>query len=187
MKIYLAGPITGLNFDGATSWRDHVTEQLHPYGIECLSPLRSKVYLSEEENIGDSYEHIPLSSQKGITTRDRWDVERCDIMLANLAGAHDRVSIGTMIEFGWADAYRKPVIFVLDQMGQGVNPHDHSMAREIAGFIVPTMEKGVELCKAMLLPYNSRKESDDLIYRTTIRHEWFGTMTLTSPDNDSQR
>ena len=40
-------------------------------------------------------------------------MQRCDVVLMYLIGAK-KVSIGTMIEAGWADAYRKPVVLVLE-------------------------------------------------------------------------
>ena len=39
---------------------------------------------------------------KGIVTRDRWDVAKADVVLMNLVGA-TQVSIGTMVELGWAE------------------------------------------------------------------------------------
>jgi nucleoside 2-deoxyribosyltransferase len=70
----------------------------------------------------------------------------CDIMLANLLGAK-KVSIGTIGEFFWADAYRKPVIAVMEKEG---NPHEHAMIRELTGFRVETLEEGLAVAGAVL-------------------------------------
>ena len=92
MKVYLAGPITGLTWKDATEWRDTVRCVLQPFGISCYSPLRAKNYLShlDENNggIADSYpkELSPLSTGRGITTRDRWDATRCDVLFVNFLG-----------------------------------------------------------------------------------------------------
>ncbi len=144
--VYLAGPIKGLSYAGATDWRTHAAGLLHIGGIVALSPMRHKAYLRPEQDIADAYPLSPLSSQRGITTRDRFDVLRCDVVLANLLGA-EAVSIGTMIELGWADAARKPVVLVMEPEG---NPHDHAMVRELAGFRVPTLNDGLEIVTALV-------------------------------------
>jgi hypothetical protein len=43
--VYLAGPITGLTYEGATEWRNVAAEKLDSDKIETLSPLRGKNYL----------------------------------------------------------------------------------------------------------------------------------------------
>ena len=43
--VYLAGPITGLTFDGCTDWREYAKKSLAEAGIDGLSPMRAKDYL----------------------------------------------------------------------------------------------------------------------------------------------
>ncbi len=144
--VYLAGPITGLSYGNAADWRAYATEQFScsPH-IVPLSPLRAKIYLQGEQSIAKSYNHIPLSSDKGITTRDRFDTRRSSVILMNLLGA-ETVTIGTMIEAGWADAYRKPVVLVME----AENLHNHPMLREIAGYVVPSLDEAIDLVRALL-------------------------------------
>ena len=117
-------------------------------GVTGLSPMRAKKYLGKETSLKDSYASHPLSTPKGIVTRDRWDATRADIVLVNVLGA-TRVSIGTMMELGWADAYRVPIVLVMESSG---NPHDHGMVREVAGFVVPTLDEALAIVKALLPP-----------------------------------
>lgn len=147
--VYLAGPITGLSYGESVDWRDEAMGLLRhgPRPLRGLSPMRAKSYLAGERRITGSYEDTALSSKKGITARDRWDVERCDVVLMNLLGA-ESVSIGTMIEAGWADSYRKPVVLVIEENG---NVNDHPILREIGGFHVGTLEAGVNIVRALLL------------------------------------
>lgn len=147
IKIYLAGPITGLSYDDANDWRDYVTGKLS--GIaECISPMRAKGFLKSVGNLGKSgYEANPLSSQKGITTRDRWDVSRCDAVFMFL-GDSESVSIGTMIEAGWADAYRKPVILVIGKDFEST-PYNHCMLKELSGYIVCGLDEGIQIVEAL--------------------------------------
>jgi nucleoside 2-deoxyribosyltransferase len=144
--VYLAGPIKGLSYGACTGWRQYASEQLRIAGITALSPMRAKEYLQEEKAIGNSYSNHVLSSSKGIVARDRFDVQRCRVMLANLLGA-ENVTIGTMVEYGWADAYRKPVITVMEKEG---NVHDHTMIQEITAFRVETLEEGLLVARALL-------------------------------------
>lgn len=144
MRVYLAGPITGCSYNGATDWRKEVARQLGDKCIIGVSPMRCKDYLLEETTIADSYEARVMSSQKGLTARDRWDCRRCDIILANFLGA-ERVSIGTVMELGWADAARRPIVVVMEQG----NVHDHAMVREVAGFIVSTLDEAVQVISAL--------------------------------------
>lgn len=143
--VYLAGPITGLSYNGATDWRDAAKNKLDDHHILGLSPLRAKDYLLGETTIGDSYEDSILSCQKGITARDRFDCQRCDVVLLNLLGA-ERVSIGSMIEIGWADSARVPVVSVFEEGSL----HDHAMVREISGFIASNMDDALNTIIAIL-------------------------------------
>lgn len=169
-KVYLAGPITGLDYAGATDWREYAVRWFRERGIEAYSPLRAKTYLKDEKSIDGSpgaYQRVhPLSAPKGICTRDRWDVSRSDVVLMNLLGA-TRVSIGTMIEVGWADAYRVPIVLVMegaeyvtagDRLGSkaalpaAVNPHHHAMVDQLAGYIVGDLEYGLRMVASLVLP-----------------------------------
>lgn len=153
-SVYLAGPITGLTYDEGADWRVAVTHNLKDVGIIGWSPLRAKHYLREigvldAAGTPDSaYIGLnPLSEPKGITTRDRFDTMRASMVLMNLVGA-TRVSIGTMIEAGWADAARVPLVVAME----ADNVHRHAMLNEVAGFIVPTLEEAVAVVKAVLIP-----------------------------------
>jgi nucleoside 2-deoxyribosyltransferase len=144
--LYCAGPIKGLSYEQAVSWRNYIAQKLPSY-IRVVSPMRGKDYLKNEKRIIGSYEKYPLSSKKGITCRDRNDVMRCDMMLLNFLGARE-VSIGSVIEIGWADAFRKPIILAMEKD----NIHCHPMIEEVAGFIVPTLDEAIEIIVSVLSP-----------------------------------
>lgn len=160
--IYLAGPITGCSWSGATSWREEVSKRLAAYSIDTASPMRWKRYLSGENKIADEYDTHPLSTGKGIVCRDRNDVKRCDAVLMYLSGA-EKVSIGTMIEVGWADAFGKPLIVVMeeprgvyDQINEAhhtiKNPHEHGMVTTLASFVVQDLDVAIdEIIPAIVL------------------------------------
>ncbi len=160
--VYLAGAITGESFGGATDWREYVKTKLNP-GIAGLSPLRAKDYLENETEIGDSYEDIPLSSSRGIMTRDFFDCQNCNIILANLLGTK-KVSIGTVMEIAWAYALNKPLILVMEPAESEAtgftasegNIHEHAMIREATGYRVDTVDKAIFIANAILTDYTSK-------------------------------
>ena len=146
--VYLCGQITGATYDEARyGWRAKVTDHLHLFpNIQCLSPMRAKVKCGSD---AESLSHMGdadsiMSCPRGITTRDRWDVRRSSLIFANLD--MDKISVGSMIEFGWADAWRIPIIAV---MPEG-NMHEHGIVNELIGFRVQTIEEGMEVAKAIL-------------------------------------
>jgi hypothetical protein len=59
------------------------------------------------------------------------------------------LSIGTIMELGWADAYRKPVVVAMEAEG---NLHEHPMVREAIGYRLPTLDAALAVTKAILLP-----------------------------------
>jgi len=87
-----------------------------------------------------------LSTQQAVVTRDRFDTQRVDVVLMNLLGA-DRVSVGTMVELGWADAARVPVVGVMETEG---NIHDHMFVHGLTGFKTQTLDEALTIVKAIL-------------------------------------
>jgi len=143
--LYLAGPIKGISYEETTSWRNYVAERL-PDCISPLSPMRSKLQLRHEKEIIGEYSD-PLCSPSGFTCRDRFDVMRSDAILMNFLEAKN-VSIGSVVELGWADLLRKPVIVVMEED----NVHNHLMLRQIASYFLPTLDEAIEVAVAILLP-----------------------------------
>jgi nucleoside 2-deoxyribosyltransferase len=167
MKIvYLAGPITGLSYEGATDWRDYAKKKLAEYGILGVSPMRGKEFLKNLASMpsGDQAkagDHHGLSLPHGFVARDRLDVRRADAVLMNLLGA-ERVSIGTMVEVGWADALLKPVVLVMENPTMTVpdsefgpeewdeNIHEHGFVRELTQYHNEDLDTAIETIAAIL-------------------------------------
>lgn len=151
MNVYLAGPIGGLDYAGAVNWRLRVRDELNEHGIKAYSPMRAKEYLSHVESFAKDCTpygaHNALSSNRGITTRDRWDATRCDMLFVNLLAAKT-VSIGTVMEIAWADLERIPIVLAMEREG---NLHQHGMIMESIGFWVPTLDEAIDITKAILL------------------------------------
>jgi len=158
--VYLAGPISGLTYNDATSWRTAVTRRLAEHGIKCLSPLRAEVHLRNhpgalsdcqtvEENLEAGCQVLAMSTPRGVVARDKFDCTRCSVILLNLLGSK-KVSIGSMIEVGWANANDIPIVLVMEDDG---NCHEHAFVRESCAFHTPHISEAVEIVKAILGTY----------------------------------
>jgi nucleoside 2-deoxyribosyltransferase len=170
-KIYLAGPITGTDYnDSRFGWRKAFDDILKLRGadhLECFSPMREKEFLEKEQCISGMADYGSLhgfGTPYGILTRDHNDVRNCDAMVACFLGAKIP-SIGTCVEFGFAHAYRKPVIMIMEPARGAVfdasdpnygpafkNPHDHLFLRACAGYVVPTLEHAADIVQSLLTP-----------------------------------
>jgi nucleoside 2-deoxyribosyltransferase len=148
-KVYLAGPITGLTFEDAQGWRDIAARSLAPE-INAFSPLRNKTFLSGRGAIHSKpYLGVAMATDRGIMTRDHWDCLTADLILVNFLGAR-YPSIGTAMEIGFAFAYRKPVVAIMEHEG---NVHDHGMIREAIGYRTHDFDEALEIVRAILLPH----------------------------------
>ncbi len=148
-RVYLAGPITGLNYDGAQDWRNYAKDFLAGYGIKGVSPLRAKDYLrgipALTADCAGYGQLNPMSSPRGIMTRDHYDATQSDALLVNLLGA-ERVSIGTVMEIAWAWDNGLPVVVAMENEG---NLHEHAMITEAIGFRVPSLEEALAITVAI--------------------------------------
>ena len=103
--VFLCGPITGQSPQEAISWREYVTDRLRPR-IGTINPTRD-----EPDGVRHSTESSELTVKrlmhgKAVVSRDRFDVQRSDLLLANFLKA-DTVSIGAVGEIflGRLDAH----------------------------------------------------------------------------------
>lgn len=152
MKVYLAGPVHGLPYQYATDWRDAIKERMEEVGIECLDPMRDKEELNDLLDVlGGPYPHIMLSNQEGLVARARNDILLSNVVLAyfpsvEYEGTHGGVSIGTMFEIAWADAFRIPVVCVLPP---GETRHDHPFIRETC-LVANSLVEGDQMIRSIL-------------------------------------
>lgn len=149
--IYLAGPISGLTYEGATDWREQAKRKLAKLSfgsIRTLNPMRHAEFLKEVSSLEQTYEGDLMTSQRGIFYRDKMDTLRADMVIVNLLGA-ERVSIGTVMEIAMANVGQVPVLLVMEPEG---NIHDHCMLREASAFRVGSLEEAYLRAAQILLP-----------------------------------
>src|SRR6516225_7924285 len=136
--LFLAGPLTGTYYRDALDWRKYVESRL-PADIIAFSALRGKAHLADERVLKHAYPEHLLCTPQGTIARDRYDVSRCDALFVNFLKA-DRVSIGTIMEMGWADAWRIPIILAMEKG----NIHDHPFVRQVAAFIAQDLDEAIQ-------------------------------------------
>lgn len=146
-RVYLAGPIAGKTYEDANEWRNIAGAYLSQFDIEAYSPMRGKEFLRGERITIDTYDNV-VATDKGIVARDRYDVKNCDVMIVNFTDA-EYCSVGTPVELGWADAWRKPIIVV---MPDDTNPYYHPFTRELADYVVEDLQDALEIAVSILVP-----------------------------------
>lgn len=145
--VYLSGPISGCSEEQAAGWRKYVAARLAS-GILVIDPMRDAVDFSvlSEESLDDAARLRNITHGREILVRNRTDIRRCDLLLANFLGAQ-RVSIGSIGEICWAEAFHKPVIIVRESHG---NLHDHGLINAIACGLFHSLDLAIDKVNRML-------------------------------------
>ncbi len=138
-SIYLAGPMNGFKYEKARAWRQYVVRRMPD--VEWLDPMRGLEPLTGQKLSTEAGELGPVGEGRASMVRDLHDIRRSDAVLSNLLGAR-KVSIGTMIEYGWANSVNIPIISVMESEG---NVHDHPFVHFTSIYRVPTLDEALEL------------------------------------------
>lgn len=144
-RIYLCGPITGLTIKEASEYRDKIKEMFAETGILTLDPMRGKYHIESDEPICAVGYVSGSHDDKAIVKRDKHDVMNCALMLADFTNSK-QISIGSMVEFGWADAMGIPIVTVLPKG----NLHDHCFVRQLSTYVVEDIEEAVQLALTII-------------------------------------
>lgn len=146
--VYLGGPICGYTYGAVTEWREYVRDNINR-DIGTLSPMRGKEILKGKGLLetDESFMNTEICSVKGINMRDKNDVRRADALLVNFLDAH-KVSIGTVMEIAWADMLNIPIVVIMETG----NIHEHIMLEYACGYRAHTLQDGIDLIEALLLP-----------------------------------
>ncbi len=159
-KIYLAGPISGLTYEQATTWRAWVAEQLDE-AVECMSPMRGKAWLKNSVKTlatfvklspGNTHD-AALVTPRAIVTRDLQDVRLANLLLVNFTIGNSgpslilpRVSVGTVYEIAVAKEHNIPIVLVM----KSGDVHYHPFITEAAGFVVEDLETAIQVVRSVL-------------------------------------
>lgn len=141
--VYLAGPMKGLTFEACNRWRIEAAFRLGERGIATINPVEAEL-IAHQGALSCSGNGV-MTSPKAIVAKDRhYVLNRATAMLVNFTDA-PAVSIGTCVEFGWADAARIPVVTVLPDD----NPHHHAFIRELSGWVAADLNDAIGILAAL--------------------------------------
>ena len=148
-KVYLAGPIQDCNRREANDWRDDVTFSLRQHNIIGISPLRCEPLIGETYNGGNADPRF--GTARAIASKNFFDVANCDMVLAYMPRNLEKstLSIGTILEIGWAFGLRKPVVLVTDDE----RLVKHPVMNSNVAWLLPTLEDGVDVVLGILGDY----------------------------------
>lgn len=144
--VYLCGPITGLSLEEATGWRRAAADALDPVAVVIDPTREAPDTMRRSETAATRTITVErLLHGKRTVARDRYDIQRSDLVLACFLGANS-VSIGAVGEIFWADAMTKPVVLVREE----ANVHNHDMLNEIAGWIFEDLESAIDSVRRLI-------------------------------------
>jgi nucleoside 2-deoxyribosyltransferase len=143
--VYLCGTIT--TDPEHLNWRDRAKDELALAGIDVLSPVRGKNPSDWLEDGTDTNKPL-IYDRGGFVARDHRDVRRCDAVLLVFFKAPERQSIGTFVEFGWAEELGKPIIVASD-LPEVIR---HPFIWKGADRICPTLEEALAYSIFLLAP-----------------------------------
>lgn len=139
MKVYLAGPMTGLTVREAKARRQEVKLRFMEWGHRVRCPLRGEE--GDDQVIGAAGEES-YAPPRAVYERDLADVRWCDVLFLDLTDA-TRVSIGSMKEQTWGKALNKYVVLVDPLWGQG-SIHDHLFTEYEASVIFTDRDDAID-------------------------------------------
>lgn len=152
-KVYLSGPITGMNYEDARyGWRREFSEGLG-HDIVVLSPMRHEGHLAELKTamsvealkaFEKEKNHI-FSHPRMIVSKDMLDIEQCDLMVVNLLGS-TKVSQGTIWEMGYAKGVGKQIVVITKRE----DPHNSPFIFESANVVVDNLQDAIMITNSLL-------------------------------------
>ncbi|MCR6672718.1 nucleoside 2-deoxyribosyltransferase [Devosia ginsengisoli] len=147
MQIYLVGPITGQSTAGVLNWRERL--KLAMPDQQFLDPASapfdaSLVTAASSQSVPQTLKR--LQHGRFVIDRNKRLVRAADVVFANLLEAQDRISIGSVGELFWANAFGKPIVVVRNPVA---DPHDHAMLNAIASRICSTTEEGCDALREL--------------------------------------
>lgn len=150
---YLSGPITGKTYEEARNgWRKEFDTKMADKGLAggsyhtMLSPMRHEGHLAEVKGpLEKQYPDNLFSRPKMIVAKDFLDIKMSDIIVVHLLDAV-KVSIGTMVELGYAKALGKTIVTIM----QPGNMHEHPFVTEVSDAVVENLDDAVAIVDSLL-------------------------------------
>lgn len=140
MRVYLAGPITGLTMEQSLAWRRRVADALPPH-IGILDPLR----YPDEKWVGQRSATDVKVDIRAIVRRNEFDVRRSDIVFANFEGSFE-LSVGTIVEMALGHGWGKGIICCCPETNIHYRPH----ITQIADIVFENLDPAIQYLRHMV-------------------------------------
>lgn len=147
LKIYCAGGISGLTQEDVLSRYEKLREDLSDNFTLIIPMVQKNLMRNKIEHKSQNKSTSPITENKSIVRRDRWNVSQADILLVDLTMSSERISIGSVSEMAWGYDDCKNIIVI---MPQG-NIHRHAFVLEMASIVFESYEEAL----AYLREYSS--------------------------------
>lgn len=128
--VYLAGPITGMQNNEISKWREGVKQQLSHI---CIFDDPTSRTFHSSDNLSTA-ERKTIG--KTVVTDSEISVSSADLILLNLKCAH-RISIGSMIEVAWAAFLNKSIVVVIDKYN--IHQSDLLLSEDCVSFVTDNL------------------------------------------------
>ncbi len=146
MKIYLAHPISGMEYDEVVRYYEDMKNLLKgEYGYEVLTPMTAKGYMRTEKSLRAVGDENPVSTNHAIFEHDKWMVNTCDVMLCDLSEKNG-FAIGCTMELAWASLLGKHTVLILPDD----SPYRHAFMLEAADIVFKTLNEAKEYLKYLI-------------------------------------
>lgn len=158
MRVYLAGPITGLTYSVANSWRQRVVDASPP-SIEFLNPLR----FDRDDREDFTHRSAAFDGLKNIVRRNFHDVQRSQVILACFENcAVTNISVGSVYELAWGYALRIPTIAVIpnltdertmeearDMAQRPSTNYNHPYLKEAVDYLTDNLDEAIKILRIL--------------------------------------
>ncbi|OAP38442.1 hypothetical protein AU381_23025 [Sinorhizobium glycinis] len=140
MRIYLVGPLTGQSPERITDWRSLAKSSIAE--AEFIDPASWAIDTQEAYIAKERPTRAIRRRNHGrlVVDRNKLLIKSADVVFANLLGAGEKASVGSVGELFMAYSFGKPIVIVREAIG---NVHDHAMVNAIASRICSSLEEGL--------------------------------------------
>lgn len=161
-NVYLCGPMAANTHEQANGWRLKAFDILAPQGITVVSPMREKDMFDNSTLMGVDYSlfgDVPELRASSIFTRDCYDVDHANIILANftdlgVAKSGEAIpSLGSDMEMARAEVRGIPIVMVAPE-GNYYRKHPFSLV--CADIIFDTLDEACVWIIKNFQPYHAR-------------------------------
>ncbi len=150
LYCYMAGPVVGCTEVSSKDWRKFVSAKLEvAYGIRSISPIRS--VSPDGDHFVMTEDCIKHGTREAVFAKNKFDVGRADIIFAFLPLKDFKPRVGTTTEIAWAHMLGKQIVLVSDDPAYT----DHPLIQMQCGWIVPSLDTGVEIVGEILGAYQN--------------------------------